>query len=116
MEEARGNVGGGSRLKSDRNAIGAATALFSFLLIAKFCLLGWNVFIKHRSPLGDTPLDGVLLIAGSDLLLCLGVAGIAFFLFELESAWQGRLRWPARVTRWLMLAGLVVFTVVSFEV
>ena len=58
----------------DDRAIARATALFTFLLALKLCLLLWNILVKQKYPLADVPVDGIFYLVGADLLFCFGVA------------------------------------------
>ena len=102
--------------RPDERALSIGASLFSFLLIAKLSLLIWNVLVKERRPLADVPADGVFLISGLDLLFSLAVAFACYVLYRLEaigSAWR---IFVARPARWLMIAGIVIFSCASFQV
>src|SRR6478672_11331902 len=70
----------------DESAIAVAGALFTFLLGVKLSLLLWHLLIKRSSPLADVPVDGVLYLAGFDLLLCLGLAVVFYAIHLMEPA------------------------------
>ncbi len=106
----------GPTSEKDDRAIARATALFSFLLVAKLCLLLWNLFVKHKYPLADVPADGIVFLIGADLLLCLSVAGASVVVDSLGGVGG---RWGKIVSRvaWgLIYFCIVMFSIVSFQV
>src|SRR3954465_13336872 len=74
MEGRNAGPARGPTISGEESAIAVASALFTFLLATKFSLLLWHLFVKGSRPLADVPADGVLYLAGFDLLLCLGLA------------------------------------------
>src|SRR5215218_5193988 len=72
----------GPTISGEESAIAVAAGVFTFLLATKISLLLWHLFVKRSRPLADVPADGVLYLAGFDLLLCLGLA-IVFFVTHL---------------------------------
>ncbi|MEA2707940.1 MAG: hypothetical protein QOF78_541, partial [Phycisphaerales bacterium] len=105
----------GSTYSRDEAAIATAAALFTFLLATKISLLLWHLFIKGSRPLADIPRDGVLYLAGWDLLLCLGVAIVCYVLHLIEPRGRG---WHIAGTllRGAFCAAIIVFSVASFQV
>jgi phosphoglycerol transferase MdoB-like AlkP superfamily enzyme len=102
--------------EKDERAIARATALFSFLLLLKVCLLLWNVLVKRKHPLADVPVDGMFFLIGADLLFCLGVAGVSLLVDSLcgiEGRW-GRI--SGRVAWGLIYFFIVMFSIASFQV
>ncbi|HYO11126.1 MAG TPA: sulfatase-like hydrolase/transferase [Tepidisphaeraceae bacterium] len=106
----------GQKSGRDECAIASAIAIFSFLLLGKLCLLLWNLAFKGRRPLADVPWDGLLLIVGTDLLLCFCLAAAVLLSYRIAALFNGRLEVPMRVVRGLAFVALVVFSVVSFQV
>ena len=102
--------------KVDERALGAAAALLSFLLVTKICLLLWHMGYTANRPLADLPPDGALYLAGFDLALCFAVAIAFAVLYRIDNALSSR-GWPrvGRVIRPAMMAGIVVFSVASFD-
>jgi phosphoglycerol transferase MdoB-like AlkP superfamily enzyme len=100
----------------DHAAIATAAALFTFLLATKLSLLLWHVFVKGNRPLADVPADGVLYLAGWDLLLCLNLAVVFFAMHVLERRDSRIARAIGKVARAAIVAGLVIFCVASFQV
>ena len=101
----------------DERALGGAAALLSFLLVAKIALLAWCMLYTTNRPLADLPVDGVLYLAGADLLLCFVVAAGFALLYRMDNALAARraLR-VGMLLRALILVGIVIFSVASFEV
>ena len=89
----------------------------SFLLLAKVCLLLWSMLYTDNRPLADLPVDGVLYLAGADLLLCFIVAATFALLYRFDNLLVSR-HVPAigRSIRGIILVAIVVFSVVSFDI
>jgi hypothetical protein len=86
------------------------------LLATKLSLLLWHVFVKGSRPLADVPTDGVFYLAGWDLLFCFAVA-VCFFAMHLLEPRDSRVaRVIGTVARGAIVAGVVIFCVVSFQV
>lgn len=100
----------------DEAAIAIATALFTFLLAIKLSLLLWHLTIKGSHPLVDVPPDGLLYLAGWDLLFCLNFAVVCYVVHMLEPRDSRAGRLIGRFTRGLLCAAVVVFSVASFQV
>jgi len=100
----------------DEAALATAGAVFTFLLATKLSLLLWNVLIKRSHPLADLPADGVLYLAGWDLLLCLGLAVVFYIVHLLEPARSRAAHVIGRTVRGAIIAAVVIFSVASFQV
>src|SRR4051794_36818395 len=100
----------------DEGALATAAGVFTFLLATKVSLLLWNVLVKGSRPLADLPADGVLYLAGWDLLLCLGLAGVFYIVHLMEPKESRAGRAIGRIVRGAIVAAVVVFSVASFQV
>ena len=100
----------------DERALAVAAGLFTFLLAVKISLLLWHLLIKHSSPLADVPADGVLYLAGFDLLLCFGLAIFFYAIHLMEPARSRAAHVIGKIVRGAIVAGVVIFSVASFQV
>jgi phosphoglycerol transferase MdoB-like AlkP superfamily enzyme len=108
----------GLTLSATRDEVALATAagVFTFLLATKVSLLAWNVFVKGSRPLADVPADGVLYLAGWDLLFCLGLAVALFVVHSMEPATSRVAHVIGKLVRAAIVAAIVIFCVASFQV
>lgn len=102
--------------QADHRAIAAAATLFLFLLLTKLSLLLWYLLVRHVNPLADVPPARVWLVVGGDALLFV-CAAVLFLGLRWLGSTHRLLRFPVgRLLPALVYGGIVVFTVVSFEV
>src|SRR5262245_13580573 len=111
-----GSMRGPTSSGGDERALAVAGALFTFLLATKISLLLWHLLIKRSSPLADVPADGVLYLAGFDLLLCFGLAVVFYAIHRLEPARSRAAHIIGKIVRGAIVAGVVIFSVASFQV
>lgn len=119
MADLEPPAGLGDRLEPRRAgdyAIAAAATLFLFLLLVKLSLLLWYLLARQVNPLADVPPARVWLVIGSDALLFL-CAAMLFSGLQWLGGRHRILQFPlGRLLPAVVYGGIVVFTIVSFEV